>query len=193
MSRIFLFLIIGGICLLAKGAYECFIQAGTKEKPTTVSIAELERSVPFNRHLIVTGGKAVFNEGIVYYETRRNVKVTGSEVYFIPIQDISLAAYPSLTPPLLVRITGYQMDALKKKDFSLDLIHGIRMTHLDLEDKAENLLTERYGEGAVKNMVILEYEKAVTGIRDGFNHMLGGVACIFGAVMLAGLINRSKY
>ena len=193
MSRIFPFMLIGGIYLLVTGAYECFIQASTKTKPTTVSIAELERSVPFNRHLIVTSGKAMLNDAIMYYEMRRNVKVNGSEVYFIPIQDISLAAYPSLIPPLLVRIKEHQINVLKKeKVFSIDPIHGVRMTHWDLEGKAENLLTERYGEGAVKNMVILEYKKEVTGVRDGISQMLGGAACIFGAVMLSGLMNRSN-
>lgn len=193
MSRILVFILIGGIYLLVTGAYNCFIQASTKDQPTTISIVELERSVPLNRHLVVTGGKAMLNEAIVYYEMRRNVKVNGSEVYFIPIQDISLAAYPSLCPPLLVRITEYQMDALKKeKEFSIDPIHGVRTTHSDLNGKAESLLNERYGEGAVKNMVILEYKKAVTGIRDEINQMLGGAACIFGAFMLSRLINRSN-
>lgn len=178
---------------MVMGAYDCFIQAGTQDKPTKVSIAELERSVPFNRHLIVTGGKAMLNEAIVYYEMRHQVKVTGSEVYFIPIQEVSLAAYPSLTPPLLVRISEYQLEDLKKeKDLFIDPIHGIRMTHWDLEGKAENLLAEKYGDAAVKNMVILEYNKAVTGIRDGLNQILGGAACVFGTVMLARSMNKNQ-
>jgi hypothetical protein len=66
------------------------------------------------------------------------------------------------------------------------------MTHWDLDGKAEDLLAKRYGEAAVKKMVILEYEKAVTGIGSGIGQMFGGAACIVGAVMLAGLTNRSK-
>jgi hypothetical protein len=128
----------------------------------------------------------------MYYEMRRNVKVLGSEVYFIPIQDISLSDYPSLTPPLLVRVTKYQMDDMNKEKDFIEPIRGIRMTHWDLEKKAENLLTERYGEVAVKNMVILEYKKAVTGIWDGLAKMFWGVVCIFGLIMLRGYSNKSN-
>ena len=192
MSRIIPFIIIGGVGLLVTGAYDCFIQMSTKDKATAVSIADLEKSVPFNRHLIVTGGKAIIDESIMYYEMRRNVKVLGSEVYFIPIQDISLADYPSLTPPLLVRVTKYQMDDMNKEKVFIEPIRGIRMTHWDLEKKAENLLTERYGEVAVKNMVILEYKKAVTGIWDGLAKMFLGAVCIFGLVMLRGYTNKSN-
>ena len=193
MSRLFGLILLGGIGLVVMGAYDFFIQAGTSSNPTTVSIAQLERAVPSNRHLIITGGQAMANDAVVYYKTRHYAKVAGSEVYFIPIQDASLAAYRSLTPPLLVRITEAQMDAIKKgKAFDADSIHGVRMTHWDLDGKAEDLLAKRYGEAAVKKMVILEYEKAVTGIGSGIGQMFGGAACIVGAVMLAGLTNRSK-
>ena len=61
---------------------------------------------------------------------------------------------------MLVRITEPQMDVIKKgKPFDADSIHGVRMTHWDLEDKAGDVLTKRYGQAAVKKMVILEYEK----------------------------------
>ena len=126
------------------------------------------------------------DESIMYYEMRHNVKVSGSEVYFIPIQDILLADYPSLTPPLLVRITKYQMDDMNKEKDFIEPIRGIRMTHWDLEKKAKNLLAERYGEGVVKNMIILEYKKAVTGIWDGLSKVFWGAVCIFGLITLRG-------
>jgi hypothetical protein len=191
VKRFFGVLLIGGVGLIVMGAYG-FIQAGTSSAPTTVSIADLERAVPSNRNLIVTGGRALVNDAVVYYETRRYSKVAGSEAHFVPIQDASLAAYHSLTPPLLLRISEAQMDAIKKgKVFDARAIHGLRMTHWDLEGKARDLQTRRYGEAAVKKMVILEYEKEVTGI-GSLGQMLLGAVCIVGAVVCAGLTDKSK-
>ena len=193
MTRFFGLLLIGGVGLIVLGAYGLFIQADTSSTPTTVSIADLERSAPSDRHLIVTGGRALVNDAIVYYETRRHEKVAGSEAHFIPIQDASLAAYHSLTPSLLLRMTGAQMDAIKKGEgFDAGAIHGVRMTQWDLEGEVRELQTKRYGEAAVKKMAILEYEKEVTGIGGALGQMFLGAVCIVGAVVFAGLTNKSK-
>jgi len=193
MTRFFGLLLIGGVGLIVLGAYGLFIQADTSSTPTTVSIADLERSAPSDRHLIVTGGRALVNDAIVYYETRRYAKVAGSEAHFIPIQDASLAAYHSLTPSLLLRMTGAQMDAIKKGEgFDAGAIHGVRMTQWDLEGEVRELQTKRYGEAAVKKMAILEYEKEVTGIGGALGQMFLGAVCIVGAVVFAGLTNKSK-
>ena len=193
MTRFFGLLLIGGVGLIVMGAYGFFIQADTASTPTTVSIADLERSAPSDRHLIVTGGRALVNDAIVYYETRRYAKVAGSEAHFIPIQDASLAAYHSLTPPLLLRISEAQMDAIKKGEgFDARAIHGMRMTQWDLEGEVRELQTKRYGEAAVKKMVNLQYENEVTGTGGGLGQMVLGAVCIVGAVVFAGLTNKSK-
>ena len=193
MTRFFGLLLIGGAGLIVLGAYGLFIQADTSSTPTTVSIADLERSAPSDRHLIVTGGRALVNDAIVYYETRRYAKVAGSEAHFIPIQDASLAAYHSLTPSLLLRMTGAQMDAIKKGEgFDAGAIHGVRMTQWDLEGEVRELQTKRYGEAAVKKMVNLQYENEVTGTGGGLGQMFLGAVCIVGAVVFAGLTNKSK-
>ena len=190
MTRFFGWLLIGGVGLILMGVYGFFIQAGTSRTPTTVSIADLERAVPSNRHLIVTGGRALVNDAVVYYETRRHEKVAGSEAHFIPIQDASLAEYQSLTPPLLLRITEAQMDVMKKgKVFDPSAIHGVRMTHWDLNGNARDLLTKRYGEAVVKNMVDLQFEQEATGIGGALGQMFVGAVCI---VVFAGLTNKSK-
>jgi len=190
MKRFFGLLLIGGVSLIVIGAYGFFIQAGTSSTPTIVSIADLERAAPSNRQLIVTGGRALVNDAVVYYETRRQAKVAGSEAHFIPIQDASLADYQSLTPPVLLRITEAQMDVIKKgKVFDPRAIHGVRMTHWDLEGNARDLLTKRYGEAVVKNMVDLQFEQEVTGIGGALGQMFVGAACI---VVFAGLTNKSK-
>jgi len=190
MKRFIGLLLIGGVGLIVMGAYGFFIQAGTSSTPTIVSIADLERAAPSNRQLIVTGGRALVNDAVVYYETRRHAMVAGSEAHFIPIQDASLAEYQSLTPPLLLRITEAQMDVIKKgKVFDPRAIPGVRMTHWDLEGNARDLLTKRYGEAVVKNMVDLQYEPEVTGIGGGLGQMLLGAVCI---VVFAGLTNKSK-
>src|SRR5436189_2976639 len=193
MTRFFGLLRIGGVGLIVMGAYGFFIQADTSSTPTTVSIADLERAAPSDRHLIVTGGRALVNDAIVYYETRRYAKVPGSEAHFIPIQDASLATYHSLTPSLLLRITGAQMDAIKKgAGFDARAIHGVRMTQWDLEGEVRELQTMRYGEAAVKKMVNLQYENEVTGTGGGLGQMVLGAVCIVGAVVFAGLTNKSK-
>src|SRR2546425_8753208 len=136
MKRFFELLLIVGVGLIVMGAYGFFIGPGTSSTPTIVSIADLERSAPSNRQLIVTGVRALVNDAVLYYETRRYEKVAGSEAHFIPIQDASLAAYYSPTPPLLLRITEAQMDAINNgKVFDARAIHGVRMTHWDLESK----------------------------------------------------------
>jgi len=188
MTRFFGWLLIGGVGLILMGVYGFFIQAGTSRTPTTVSIADLERAVPSNRHLIVTGGRALVNDAVVYCKTRQYAKVAGSEVHFIPIQDDSLAANYSPTPPLLLRMTEAQVDAIKKgKVFDARAVHGVRMTQWDLEGKVRDLQTKRYGEAAVKKMVILEYEEEATGASGGLGQMFLGAGFIVGAVVFAGL------
>src|SRR6266700_5947318 len=146
MKRFWGLLLVGGVSLIVMGAYDFFIQAGTPSTPTTISIADLERADPSHRQLIVTGGRALVNDAIVYYETRRYAKVAGSEAHFIPIQDASLAAYHSLTPSLLLRMTGAQMDAIKKGEgFDAGAIHGVRMTQRDLEGEVRGLQAKRCG------------------------------------------------
>ena len=193
MKRFWGLLLVGGVSLIVMGAYDFFIQAGTPSTPTTISIADLERADPSNRQLIVTGGRALVNDAVVYYETRRHEKVAGSEAHFIPIQDASLPAYHSLTPPLLLRISEAQMDAIKKgRVFDARAIHGARMTRWDLEGEVRELQTKRYGEAAVKKMAILEYEKEVTGIGGALGQMFLGAVCIVGAVVFAGLTKQVK-
>ena len=193
MARFFGLLLIGGAGLIAMGAYGFFIEAGTSSTPTTVSIADLERAAPSDRHLIVTGGRALVNDAVVYYETRRDAKVAGSEAHFIPIQDASPAAYHSLTPSLLLRITEAQMDAIKQgKGFDARAIPCVRMTPWDLEGEVRDLQTKRYGEAAVKKMVNLQYENDVTGIGGSLGQMFLGVVCIVGAVVFAGLTKQVK-
>ena len=85
------------------------------------------------------------------------------------------------------------MDAINKgKIFDARAIHGVRMTHWDLESKARDLLTKRYGEAAVKKMVNLQYENEVTGIGGGLGQMFLGAVCIVGAVVFAGLTNSQR-
>ena len=186
-------LLFGGVALIVTGAYGLFMPAGTSSAPTTVSIANLERTAPTDRQLIVTGGRALVNDAVVYYETRQYAKVAGSEAHFIPIQDTSPAAYYSPTPTLLLRITEPQMDAIKKgRGFDPRVIHGVRMTRSDLESKTRDLLTRRYGEAVVNKMVNLQYEDEATGIGGGLGQMFLGAVCIVGAVLFAGLQTRQR-
>ena len=188
MTRFAGMLLLGGVGLFVMGIYGFFIQADTSSAPTIVSVADLERVAPCNHRLIVTGGRALVNDAVVYYETRRNAMVAGSEAHFIPIQDASPAAYQCSTPPLLLRITEPQLDAIKKgKVFDAGAIPGVRMRPWDLESNARNLLIRRYGEAAVKKIVNLKFENEFTGIGGGLGQMLLGAVCIAGVAVFAGL------
>jgi len=175
------------------GTYGFFIQADTSSAPTVVSVADLENVAPCNHQLIITGGRALVNDAVVYYETRRNGMVAGSEAHFIPIQDASPAAYPCIVPPLLLRISEAKMDAIKKgKVFDAGAIPGVRMTPWDLESNARNLLIKRYGEAAVKKIVDLKFENEITGMGGALGQMLLGAVCIAGVAVFAGLSQRPE-
>jgi len=188
MTRFAGFLLLGGVGLIVMSTYCFFIPAGASGAPTIVSVADLESVAPCNHRLIVTGGRALINDAVVYYETRHNAMVAGSEAHFIPIQDASPAAYHSLASPLLLRITEAQIDAIKKgKVFDAAAIPGVRIPPWDLESNARNLLTKRYGEAAVKKIVNLNIENEITGIGGGLGQMVLGAVCIAGAFVFAGL------
>lgn len=185
-------ILLGGISLVALGVYDLNLIKTQNQHPTTVSIAELEQAIPSNPNLIVTGGQPMLDDEIVRsYQIRRRrygggSKVAGSEVYFIPIQDTSLAAYSSFTPPLLVLIKESQLNAIK--DF--DSIHGFRIAHWNLASEARDLLIEKYGQEAFKKMIILEHEKTSIGsianirLAIGFGKLVCGAASIIGVVMV---------
>jgi hypothetical protein len=66
----------------------------------------------------------MIDDAVVYCKKRHSAKVAGSEIYFVPIQDAYLAAYRSLVPSLLVRITESQMSVIKNgKKFDANAIH----------------------------------------------------------------------
>src|SRR6266436_274687 len=113
LRRLVFFAFLGGIYLVIAGAYDAFIQASAQRTPETISISELQKNVPNNRHLIVTGGTAVVSKAVEYYQTRRGVRDPNSEIYFIPIQDSALPSSASAIPPVLVKMTKEQLDKIR--------------------------------------------------------------------------------
>src|SRR5262249_10599479 len=139
-------------------SYELFIQAGTSRQPTTVSVADLEKNLPANRHLIVTGGRPALDTAVTFFKTKWGTRVSGSEIVFIPILDASSSDTDHATPAVLLRLTEDQVNAAKAgKKLSFQSIEGVRTTSMDLEDKARDRLVETYGSAAVDKMVILAY------------------------------------
>jgi hypothetical protein len=158
MIRLALLLFLVGIYLICSGCYDLFIQAGTSRQPTTVTVAELEKAVPANRHLVVTGGRPVAAAAVKFYKTKWGTKISGSEILFIPIVNASTATSDTVTPSILLRVTEDQVDAAKAgQKISFGSIEGVRTTSMDLEDKARQRLVDTYGEAAVDKMVILAY------------------------------------
>ncbi len=174
--KLALLLFVAGLYLIGSGCYDLFVQAGTSRQPTTISVAELEKSVPANRHLIITSGQPVKETAVTFYRTKWGRKVSGSEILFIPITDASAAAPRRSTPCVLLRVTADQIDAAQagsKIDFQA--LEGIRTTSMDLEDKVRRRLVEAYGQGAVDRMIILNYRGTV-GIGAALAKLAGGAA-----------------
>lgn len=175
LRRLIGFGFLAAIYLICAGAYDAFIQAGTRRVPETVSISELEKNVPANRHLIVTGGTPVLNKAVEYYRRRHGVREANSEIYFIPIQDSTLPASASTIPPLLVKMSKDQADKAKNQGgFDSSRVEGVRMTHWDLESKAKDYLVASFGTTGVERMVILDYQREVVGIWRGLGQLIGG-------------------
>ncbi|HWX15578.1 MAG TPA: serine protease [Chthoniobacterales bacterium] len=173
------------IYLIIAGGYDAFIQGTARQNPETISIPELQKNLPTNRHLIVTGGTAVVAKAVEYYQTRHGVRVPNSEIYFIPIQDSSLPPSASAIPPLLVKMTKDQLDKVKVQGgLESSRIEGVRMTHWDLESKAKDYLVASFGNSGVEKMVVLDYQRQVVGIWRGMGQILGGFV-LLGALMLA--------
>jgi len=182
MLRFVILFFFAGLYLIGSACYDLYVQAGTSRQPTTVSMAELRTSVPGNRHLIVTGGRADTANAVAFYKTKWGTKVSGSEILFIPITDASTTASRGSIPSVLLRITGDQTaEAKAGNKVSFEAIEGVRTTSLDLEDKARRRLVETYGQAAVDRMMILNYHGGV-GIGAALGKLIGGIA-LTGAVV----------
>ena len=182
MLKLALIFFVAGLYLIGSGCYDLFVQAGTSRQPTTVSIAELQKGVPGNRHLIVTRGRAVPETAVTFYKTKWGTKVSGSEILFIPITEASTTAAHNSTPSVLLRVTEEQLEEAKAgKKINFEAVEGVRTTSLDLEDKARRRLIETYGQAAVDRMIILDYHGSI-GIGAALGKVAGGVA-LAGAVV----------
>jgi len=191
MMRIALILLIAGLFLIGAACYDLFVQAGASRQPTTVSVAELEKSVPSNRHLIVTGGRPVAANAVKSYKKQWGTKVSGSEILFIPIADASNPAWSNSIPFLLLRVTEDQIDAAKAgKKVNFKAIEGIRTTSMDLRDKVRQRLVAAYGQAAVDRMIILNYHGAI-GMGPALVKLAGGVVLV-GVMVAAFIFGRER-
>ena len=192
MARLALILFVAGLYLIGSACYDLFIQAGASRQPTTISVADLEKSVPANRHLVVTGGRPVLATAVTFYKTKWGAKVSGSEVVFIPIAEASAAASERSAPSILLRIPEDQLNAAKAtKSLNFEAIEGIRTTSMDLDDKARQRLVESYGKDAVDRMIILDYHGGV-GIGAAAGKLAGGVVMVGAVVGAFIFVRKSK-
>ena len=189
MLKLAIILFCAGLYLIGSGCYDLFLQASTSREPTTVSVADLEKNLPANRHLVVTGGRPVSASAVKVYKTHWGTKVSGSEILFIPIADASAAASDHATPPILVRVTEDQINEAKAgHKINFRAIEGVRTTSMDLEGKARQRLVDTFGRDAVDRMVILEYHGRI-GMVTGLGKVAGGVA-MAGAVVAGFVFSR---
>jgi len=187
MIRIAIAAFVAGIYFICSGCYDLFVQAGTSHEPTTVAVTELKTSVPNNRHLIITGGKADTENAVVFYKSKYGTKVSGSEILFIPIIEAGTVPSRSSAPAVLVRMTEDQVNEAQggaKIDFAS--VEGIRTTSFDLEGKARSRLVETYGQAAVDKMMILNYHGSIS-VWKALGKLAGGFglsAAVVGAIIL---------
>jgi hypothetical protein len=192
MTRLALILFIAGIYLICSGSYDLFIQAGTSRQPTTISVAELEKSVPANRHLVITGGRPVVTAAVTFYKKQWGTKISGSEILFIPIVNALAATSDNVAPSILLRVTEDQVEAAKAgQKINFGSIEGVRTTSMDFEDKARQRLVDTYGEAAVDKMVILAYHGGV-GMGGGLGKLAGGLAIVGGMIAAFIFTRKSK-
>jgi Trypsin-like peptidase domain len=188
---------LAGIGLICVGTYDVFIQVTAQRNPETISISDLQKRIPWNRHLIITGGTAMVPETIEYYkyENRygRKARLPNSEIYFIPVQHSSASQSASKSPTLVVRMTKEQADKVKAHGgFPETRIEGLRMTHWDLESEAKEALVSSFGKSAVEKMVVLDYQHEVVGIWRGLGQILSGLL-LLGALGIASVkLNKSR-
>jgi hypothetical protein len=189
MIRLAFILFVAGLYLIGSGCYDLFVQAGTSRKPTTVSVVELEKSIPPNRHLVVTGGRPISSTAVKFYKTKWGSKVSGSEILFIPISDAATITANGATPSILLRVTEDELNAAKAgMKINFEALEGIRTTSMDLEDKARQRLVENYGQAAVDRMIILDYHGQI-GMLAGLGKLAGGIV-MAGGVVLAFIYSR---
>lgn len=164
---------IGGVCI---GVYNFFIDLNSFSTPETISIMDLEKGAPFNRHLIVTDARPLLDQAVVFHKTRRGSVVEGSEFIFVPMQEAAFKNYSSFTPFLLVKVPKNRFEIFSKAMAELNpTVQGIRMTQWELPDEAEKVLAKSFGNDPVKRMIVLEFEKKPKGFLNSLAGVLIGV------------------
>jgi hypothetical protein len=177
MKRFAPLILITAIVALCMGAYHCFLGITTFPSPTSVSLAELDGGVPFNRHLKISDAVPLLDEGVMFYRTRNHAKVEGSECTFFPLQEKGLSDFNSLTPTILVRVSqpllGDFIEGAQDQAFA---IQGVRLTGWDLPKEAKNLLVKRWGEPSIGSMLVVDYKRGLRDLEKAFsNFVVGGL------------------
>jgi|GEM_PF-6482601 len=170
-------LFLGAIGFLVTGAYNLFIEVGVWSSPRRIEIGELEARQPWNRHLTITGSKLLVGEAVRFWKTSHGVTLT--EEYYIPIKDKALEGINSVPPSVLVKASKTRMNQiLQGGRFNVEEIQGIRMTSWDIEGKVKELLEKTYGERAAKRMLIIDLERAPTGLIIPLGGCAAGIALL---------------
>jgi hypothetical protein len=163
-----------GLVFIGIGSYDIFIETGSQQKPTAVSIESLASSIPQNRHLIVTGGKALLDKALVVYKLKHGVRVPNSEVYYVPIAHSSAGRGESSPPRLILKMNELQMQHALSDGLDTSNVEGVRVPQLELDSEAEKLLDNYFGPEMVRQLVVLDYHRQMNGIWFGIAAMALG-------------------
>ncbi len=182
-----------GFALLVAGGYGLWIDADTSPVPTRIGIGELEKRVPGNRNLVVTGGLLATNEAFALWNTRSGTTVEGTEVNFIPVRNPESASGTNAPPRVLLRIGPSAMKSIQAgHPVDPAALRGIRTTQFTLHAKAKALLAETYGGAAAKRMLILEYGKEANGPWRNLGFLVGGIVVLGLSFGATGMLRRPR-
>ena len=165
---------LAGLVFICIGVYDLFIESGSKERATVISIQNLAHSAPANRHLVVTGGKGLFDNAVVAYKLKGGIRVPKSEEYYIPI--VGSPTNGGNQPRLLLKMSEAQVQQARTDGLDTSKVEGVRVTHWELDSEAQKLLDDAFGPDAVQDMVILDYHRMMNGI--GFGLAAVAMGCL---------------
>jgi hypothetical protein len=184
-ERIVFIAFLCAIYLVVAGAYEIFIGVTTFSKPAIVGISEVKTNLPLNRHIKIVGGKIDINSTVTVYESRKGVKVEGSQFTYLPIREGSKNYLDNDSPIILLRINEEKMNKIRSNhSFDENIIEGVRMTHFDLKTKAKEFFQKRYSKKQVDEMIVIDYKKDVNSIYNGLTQFVGGLLLLGGIITL---------
>lgn len=185
IRRISALLFLAGIAGIVMGVYRFCIELPSSENPSVVTVSELERHTPWNRHVAISNAVISTDDGVHYTET--HYAAIMNESYFLPVRDSALAGLTSIPPRVYVKVSKTQMTEIEGKRLVSDpVIDGMRLTRWDIEGKVKDYLVSSLGPQTANNLVIIELGKKPEGIGAPLGTIVAGIGMLAGGLCISG-------